>query len=148
MRGLIPLFIASIMCCSTVAAQSKKPLDLSLGWNYAYNDQGNGFANLNGWYGTLNWEVAKRLGVSFEHESFWGPFQGAGANAHAYLGGLTVKLRKGNPKVSPFVQPMAGVTHSSSTGAVQDEGTFQLSAGAEITLKGALPLELIPPNTH
>ncbi len=145
MRTLITLAIASIMCCSTLAAQSKKkPLDVTLGWNYAYNDEGNGFANLNGWYGSLNWEVLSRMGITFEHESFWGAFQGGGANAHAYLGGVTVKLRKGSPKVSPFVQPMAGVTHSSSTGTVQEQGTFQLGAGADITLKGNLSFEVIP----
>ncbi len=119
------LFVAT---CSTfaVAQSNSKPVDLSLGWNYGYTDEGSGFANLNGWYGTVNWEASKQVGLAFEHESFWGDFEGQGANAHAWLAGATVKLRKGNVKVSPYVQPMVGATRSKSTGTVQWEPTLQL----------------------
>jgi hypothetical protein len=128
---------------TAVAAQSH-PLDLSLGWNYAHADQGNGFANLNGWYGTLIYEATQRVGLTFEHESFWGQYRGSGVNQHAWLGGITVKLRQGNPKFSPFLQPLGGVTRASSSGSIQDQPTFQLAAGADITLKGNLALEVMP----
>src|ERR1700712_5867842 len=143
MRILLRLTLILLVGCACVNAQSK-PFDLSLGWTYGFTDEGNGFANLNGWYGTATWEFSKRVGASVEHESFWGGFQNRGANQHVWLGGVTVKLRKGNPKVSPFLQPMGGVTRSSSSGAVQEEPTFQLGAGADIILKGNLSFEVIP----
>ena len=143
MRILLRLTLILLVGCACVNAQSK-PFDLSLGWTYGFTDEGNGFANLNGWYGAATWEFSQRVGASVEHESFWGGFQGSGANQHVWLGGVTVKLRKGNPKVSPFVQPMGGVTRSSSSGTVQQEPTFQLGTGADITLKGKLSLEVIP----
>lgn len=137
------LFILLAASFATASATSK-PVDLTLGWTYGYSDEGTGHANLNGWYGSLNWEATQRVGIAFEHESFWGAFQGSGANQHVWLGGATFKLRKGNPKVSPFIQPMGGVTRSSSTGTVQNQPTFQLTAGADITLKGNLSLEIQP----
>jgi hypothetical protein len=143
MRALACLPLVLLAGCACARAESK-PFDLSLGWSYSYTDAGNGFANLNGWYGTGTWEFSQRVGASVEHESFWGEFQGSGANQHVWLGGVTVKLRPGNPKVSPFVQPMAGVTHSSSSGTVQQQPTFQLGAGADITLKGNLSFEIVP----
>ena len=144
MRRAFLTLIAAPVLSARALAQSKKPVDLSVGYSYAYSDEGNGFANLNGWYGSLSWEFSKRVAASFEHESFWGDFQGSGANQHVWLGGVTMKLRKGNPKVSPFIQPMGGDTRSNSSGSVQHEPTFQLGAGADITLKGNLSLEIIP----
>jgi hypothetical protein len=143
-QRLRAFFLLAATCASAAAAQTSKPLDLTLGYNYAYSDEGGGFANLNGWYGSLNWEYFKRVGLSVEHESFWGQYQGGGVNQHAWLGGVTWKLRPGNPKVSPFLQPMGGATRSSSASSVEQQPTFQLSAGADITLKGNLSLEVIP----
>lgn len=140
--GLLILLLAATL---PTFAQSKKPIDLTLGWTYAYSDQGNGFANLNGWYGTVNWEASSRIGIAVEHESFWGDFQNSGVNQHVWLGGVTLQLRgNSNAKVRPFVQPMAGATRSSSSGSVQQQPTFQLAAGADITLKGNLALEIVP----
>ena len=139
--------IASLLAAGSTVAVAQgpgKPIDVSLGWNYSYTDEGTGFADLNGWYGVVNWEAGKRAGVAFEHESFWGSFQGQGANQHVWLLGSTVKLREGNVRVSPYVQPMAGATRSKSTGSVEWEPTLQLGAGADITLKGSLSLELVP----
>ncbi len=136
--GLILLVIGA-----SANAQSK-PFDVSIGWNYSYTDEGGGFANLNGWYGTATWDFSQRVGASVEHESFWGGYQGSGANQHVWLGGVTVKLRKGNPRISPFVQPMAGATRSSSSSSVQQEPTFQFGAGADISVKGNLSFEIIP----
>lgn len=143
MRVLACLCLALSLSAATAHAQSK-PLDLSLGWNYGYTDEGNGFAHLNGWYGTATWEFGQRVGASIEHESFWGAFQGSGTNQHVWLGGISVKLRNGNPRVSPMVQAMGGATRSSASGTVQEQPTFQLGAGADITLKGNLSLEVIP----
>lgn len=139
--------LGSILLLSALGVSAEaqdKPIDLSLGWNHAYADQGNGFANIDGWYGTLNWEVTPRVGVAFSHESFWGAFAGSGVNEHVYLGGLTFELRKGSPRVKPFLQPFGGITRASASGAVQEQPTFELAAGADITLKGRLSLELIP----
>ena len=133
-----------LLASSGLAAAQAKPTDLSLGWNYARADQGVGFANLNGWYGTLNWEVTPRVGLAFSHESYWGPFAGSGVNAHVYLGGVTLELRKGDPRCKPFVQPLGGVTRASGSGSIQEQPTFELAAGADITLKGPLSLEVIP----
>ena len=140
------LCLTALLAAATLpaCAQSKKPVDLALGWSYAYSDEGTGFANLNGWYGSANWEASSRIGIAFEHESFWGHFQGAGANQHVWLGGLTFQLRSGSPRVKPFLQPMGGVTRSSSSGSVQQEPTFQLAAGADISLKGNLSFEVVP----
>lgn len=142
-RYLLPGLLILATFAARTEAQSK-PLDLSIGWNYAFADQGNGFANLNGWYGTLNWEVTKRIGLAFSHESYWGSFAGSGVNQHVYLGGLTAELRKGDPRCKPFLQPLGGTTRASGSGSVQEQPTFELAAGADIALKGALSLEVIP----
>src|SRR6195952_1488909 len=143
MRILLRLTLILLVGCACVNAQSK-PFDLSLGWTYGFTDEGNGFANLNGWYGAATWEFSQRVGASLEHQSFWGGFQGGGVNQHVWLGGVTIKLRSGNPKISPFLQPMGGATRSSSSGTVQQQPTFQFAGGADITLKANLSLELIP----
>jgi hypothetical protein len=39
---------------------------------------------------------------------------------------------------------MGGATRSSSSGTVQEQPTFQLGAGSDITLKGNLSLEVMP----
>ncbi len=124
-------------------AQSK-PIDLSLGWNYAYNDEGDGFANLNGWYGTVVWEVTERVGLCVSHESYWGGYQRTGTNEHVWLGGVNFNLRRGDHRVNPFVQPFGGVTRASFAGVVEEQPTFELGAGADIRLKGRLSLEVIP----
>jgi hypothetical protein len=144
----MPIKTALLVLCSLLAffgfsfAQNKT--DLSLGWTFQASDQGTGFANLNGWYGTLTWEASQRVGVSFQHQDFWGGYLHSGVNQHVWLAGATVKLREGNPRVSPFVQPLAGGTRSSSSGTVQWEPTFQIAGGADIKLRGNLSLELIP----
>jgi hypothetical protein len=119
-------------------------VDVALAWNYGCLDEGDGFANLNGWYGSVNWEVTPQVGLTVEHESYWGGFHGRGANAHVWVGGVTVKLRKGDVKFSPFVQPMAGATRNESEGVVEWEPTVQIGPGADITLKGNLSLEVMP----
>lgn len=145
MRPRLPLFAYPVVLLATLRSSAQaKPIDLSLGWTYAYADQGSGPSNLNGWYGIVNWEATQRMGVAFSHQSFWGGFAGTGVNQHAYLGGITVELRQGNPKVKPFVQPLGGVTRSSSSGSIQMQPTFQVSAGADTSLKGKLSLEVVP----
>jgi hypothetical protein len=143
MNSYARLALVLLAGCAHARAQSK-PVDLTLGWTYGYTDQGNGFANLNGWYGTATWEFSQRVGLTVEHESFWGGFQGGGVSQHVWLGGITVKLRPASAKISPFLQPMGGATRSSSAGTVQQQPTFQFAGGADITLKGNLSLELVP----
>jgi hypothetical protein len=133
-----------LLACGVSHAQSKKPVDVSLGWNYAYADQSTGFANLNGWYGTVNWEFSQRVGLAVQHQSFWGSFQGSEVNDHVWMAGATVKLRKKEGKVNPVLQMEAGSTRSSSQGQIQWEPTGQVALGAEISLKGNLSLEVIP----
>jgi hypothetical protein len=104
MRMLAPFALVLLPGCACANAQYK-PFDLSVGWNYGYTDQGNGLANLNGWYGTGSWEFSPHVGASVEHESFWGALQGSRINQHLWLGGITVKLRRGNPKISLSCSP-------------------------------------------
>lgn len=130
-------------CCTSAAAQSKS-LEVSLGWNYALDDQGDGFANVNGWYGTVNWPVFHRVGLTFSHESYWGAYRGPDIDQHVYLLGTTFKLRHGEHKVNPFLQPFGGDTRVSYAGDIQNQPTFELAAGADIKLKGKLSLEIIP----
>lgn len=115
-----------------------------MGWNYALDDQGDSFANVNGWYGTLNWPVFHRVGLAFSHESYWGAYQGADIGQHVYLLGTTFKLRRYEHKVNPFLQPFGGDTRVSYAGSIEDQPTFELAAGADIKLKGRLSLEIIP----
>ena len=135
--------LPALLMASTAMAQTK-PIDLSLGWNYADNNEGDGFASVNGWYGTLVWEVTRRVGLSFSHESYWGPYHRSGTNEHVYLGGLNINFRKEDHRFIPFVQPFGGVTRASGGGVVEEQPTFELAAGADIKLKGKLSLEVIP----
>lgn len=142
MRAALLLFLTAF---SVDAARCQsKPVELSLGWNYAYDDQGDGFANANGWYGTANWAVFNRVGVTFSHESYWGAYRGLALNQHVYLGGLTFKLRKKEHRFDPFLQPFGGVTRASYAGAIEHQPTFELAVGADIRMKGNLSFEIIP----
>lgn len=129
-----------MLACAPSFAQK---VDLTAGWTYEKSDQGNGYANLNGWYGSVSYNVLPRIGLSFEHESYWGGYSGSRTNQHVWLGGLTFKLANSEHKVVPFVQPMVGDTRS-SMGSIQHYFTFQLSGGADIKIKGPLSLELVP----
>lgn len=63
---------------------------------------------------------------------------------HVYLAGLSFKLRKGDPRVVPFLQPLGGATRSSLLQAVQYPPTLELTGGMDIRLRGKLALEIIP----
>lgn len=117
---------------------------VTLGWTYEDDNQGNGFANLNGWYGSAAYSVASKLAVTFEHESYWGGFQGISTNQHVWLGGVTWKLATSEHRVIPFLQPVVGDTRSSYAGSIQNNFTFQLAGGVDIKLKGPFSLELVP----
>jgi hypothetical protein len=119
-------------------------VDLTAGWSYQYSNQGSGFADINGWYGSLSYNVLSRLGLTFEHESFWGGFEGSSLNQHVWLGGVTYKLANSERRVIPFLQPLVGDTRSSYAGTIQHNFTFQLAGGVDIKLKGPFSLELIP----
>jgi hypothetical protein len=123
-------------------AQSK--VDATIGWTWTEADQGNGFAPLHGWYGSLSYNVMPRVGITLEHESYWGQYHQAGANQHVWLLGTTLKLLGGEHKVQPFVQPLLGDTRSNSTGTIHHAFTFQVAGGVDIKLGGPVSLELIP----
>ena len=142
LRIPVLLFLPFAFCL--VAKAQPKPVDLSIGWTFSHADQGNGYANLNGWYGTATWEESERLGFSFQHEDFWGSFHRLPMNQHAWLIGLTFTVRKGNPRINPFVQTFGGATRNSYAGNIQWEPTIQLAAGVHVNIKGNLALELIP----
>lgn len=146
-KGRALPFLLAVACVAlrqpNLAAQSH-PVELSLGWNYALDGQGDGFANGNGWYGTLNWARFERIGLTVSHESYWGAYHGVAFNQHVYLAGLTFKLRKGEPRFSPFIQPFGGDTRVSTAGAIEHQPTFELAGGADIRVKGNLSLEIIP----
>jgi hypothetical protein len=128
---------------SAVAGFAQKA-DLSVGWNYQHADQGSGFADMNGWYGSLSYNVRSRLGLTFEHQGFWGDFKGVSMNTHSWLGGVTYKLASSERRVTPFLQPLVGDTRNSYAGTIQHNFTFQLAGGLDIKLKGPVSLELIP----
>lgn len=136
-------FAAFFLLVPLAEAQSK-PIDLALGWNYAHNNEGDGFSNLNGWYGAAVWEFSERTGLAISHESYWGGYAQTGENEHVYLAGLSFKLRKGDPRIAPFLQPFGGATRSSLLHAVQYQPTFELTGGMDIRLRGELALEIIP----
>ncbi len=133
-----------LLTCALPAFGQHKPVEVSLGYNYAYDDQGDGFAHTNGWYGTVNWAVFERVGFTVSHESYWGGYRGPAFNQHVYLGGLTFKLRKGEPRFNPFLQPLGGATRVSYAGTVEQQPTFELTAGADIRIHGPLSFEVIP----
>ncbi len=135
--------LAAWVCGPRAVAQAR-PVEVSLGWNYAYDDQGDGFANANGWYGTINVAVFKRVGFTFSHESYWTGYRASGLNQHVYLFGTTFKLRKDEHRVNPFLQPFGGVTRASYAGTIEEQPTFELAAGADIKLHGRLSFEVIP----
>ena len=128
--------------CSAAAAQSK--VDATAGWSYELANQGSGFANLNGWYGSLSYSVAQHLGVTVEHESYWGGFQNNSVNQHVWLGGVTWKLGSSEAKIQPFIQPLAGDTRNSSQGSIQHSFTFQLAGGFHVKLNDHLAFEIVP----
>lgn len=139
----------SALCASLLLLVGSVPglaqkVDLTVGWSFTHADQTNGFADLNGWYGSASYNVKPRLGLTVEHESYWGHFNGDSINSHVWLGGVTWKLADSSKKIVPFVQPMVGDTRNSLSGTVQNNFTFQLAGGVDIKLKGPVSLELVP----
>jgi hypothetical protein len=57
------------ICAAIVLARApsvRQKLDLTAGWSYEKSDEGNGYANLNGWHGALSYNVLPRIALSFE----------------------------------------------------------------------------------
>jgi len=144
MRWTIPSFGAFLGLTVSSASSFAQKVDRSVGWSFTHSDQGSGFADLNGWYGSASYNVMPRLGLTVEHESYWGDFNRDRMNNHIWLGGVTWKLANSERKVIAFVQPLAGDTRNSSAGSVQHNFTFQLAGGVDIKMKGPMWLELIP----
>ena len=138
-----PVCLIAVLALSSVTASAQK-MDLSLGWDFQHSDQMTGYADMNGWYGSLSYNVLPRLGLTFEHQSLWGSFQGSGLNDHSWLGGVTVKLADSERRITPFIQPLVGDTRTSYAGSIQHSFTFQLAGGVTVKLRGPLSLELIP----
>src|SRR5947209_2512892 len=113
------LYAVLALMLGSAAPISAQKLDMSLGWTYETSDQMTGYADLNGWYGSASYNVRPRLVLTFEHESYWGSFQGNSMNDHVWLGGVTWKLANSERKVIPFLQPLVGDTRSSSAGTIQ-----------------------------
>ena len=134
-------FLALILGSAPAFAQK---VDLAAGWSFTHSDQTTGFADLNGWYGSASYNVTQRLGLTVEHESYWGDFNGDRMNNHVWLGGVTWKFADSERRIIPFLQPLVGDTRNSSAGSVQHNFTFQLAGGVDIKLKGPVSLELIP----
>lgn len=138
MRAIVLLLISA----GLAAAQSK--MEASVGWNFTHDDEGDGYTQLNGWYGSLSYNLTQHLGLTFEHESYWGAFKNISTNQHVWLGGVNWKLLSSEHKISPFVQPLTGDTRSSYAGTIQHAFTFQVAGGADIKLAGPVSLELVP----
>ena len=119
-------------------------LDLALGWDYNDAKQPTGTTVLNGWFGSLSYDIVPRLDVTFLQQNYWGGPRYQRENDHEYLGGVTLKLAGSERRVVPFVQPVFGLDRSSSMGAVDDNFTFQVAGGFNIKLKGQVSLQLEP----
>jgi hypothetical protein len=86
----------------------------------------------------------EQVGVTVEHQSFWGLYRGSAMNQHAWLGGVTLKIRNPNRKVIPFVQPLVGDTRTSLANSIQHSFTLQVGGGVDIRVASAIALELVP----
>jgi hypothetical protein len=142
MRSFITAAVLTILSGPFCNAGSK--IDTTLGWAYGRADQGDGYADLNGWSGSVSYNVREHVGVTVEHQSFWGGYRGSALNQHAWLAGPTFKLRNPERKIIPFVQPLVGDTRSSSAGTIQHSFTVQVAAGVDIKIGSAVAVELIP----
>lgn len=101
------LFAVVLLMLSVPALCQESKADLSVGYDYQYNDQGNGFAHLHGWYGSATWNLSDRAGFTFETDHNWGTFQGQSLNQHTYLAGPSFKFNsKGT--VQPVIQLLLG----------------------------------------
>lgn len=140
-KGLAKLVLICLLCGTAAFAQK---LDLALGWDYNDAKQPTGTTVLNGWFGSLTYNIVPRLGITLLQENYWGGPKYQRENDHEWLGGVTVQLASNERRIIPFIQPTFGVDRSSSTGSVDDNFTFQLAAGANIKLKGPVSLQLEP----
>ena len=137
-------YLAFFLICLPLTGFAQK-LDASIGWDYEDSKQNTGTAVLNGWYGSLSYNVLPRLGLTVEHESYWGQSQGGQrTNDHAWLGGVTWNLLSSEHKIIPFIQPLVGTTRSSGSGEVDYDLTFQVAGGVNVKLKGPVSLQLTP----
>lgn len=136
------LFIAVLLLIPFATfAQSKA--DLALGYNYQRNDQGNEYANLNGWYGAFTWNLSDKVGLAFENDNNWGHFRGQSLNQHTFLAGPSFKFNS-QGKVQPVIEVLAGDQRSSSPGDVNHAFNFQPGLGFDVKLSKKLALELQP----
>jgi hypothetical protein len=130
-----------VFCVPAFAQDSKA--DLSVGYNYQRNDQGNGYANLNGWYGAFTWNLSDKVGLAFESDNNWGHFKGQSLNQHTFLAGPSFKFNN-QGKVQPVIELLAGDQRSSSPGDVNHAFSFQPGLGFDVKLSKKVSLDLQP----
>lgn len=93
-----------IVIAFSLDARAQSKVDLTLGWTYERAAQNPGYANLNGWFGSLSYNAVSHVGFTFEHESYWGAYNHESQNQHVWLGGLTIKPLSPDRKIGFFIQ--------------------------------------------
>ena len=127
-----------------IAACAQSKVDLAAGWDFNHADQGNGFADLNGWWASATYNLSSKVGLGFINQNYYGSYRGISQNQHAYMAGPTFTFGSEQRKVRPYIQPVIGDVRSSYAGSVSNNFGVQIAAGFVVKMGQKLGLNISP----
>jgi opacity protein-like surface antigen len=109
-------FIAALLLLSAVSAKAQQA-ELFGGFSYAYLSQPSASANLTGWDFSLNYKLARVIGVDGDFSGTYGSPSYGNASMHTFLFGPQFSVPS---HVSPFAHVLFGVGHLNVPGATSN----------------------------
>ena len=133
-----------LFTCLSATATAQSPIaSVVAGYSFTHNDQGSGYANLNGWFGQASFTLTNMVSLNLETDNYYGSFQGSSVNQHSYVAGPQFTFNSSG-KLQPFVNVEAGDQRSSSAGSVSHAFTAQFAGGVQLKLSQRFGLYLSP----
>jgi outer membrane protein with beta-barrel domain len=139
MKKLMWAAIALSFFAMTSRAQETPKADVGLGYAFVHVSQSGTSANLNGFSGSVAYNVTDMIGIVGDIGYYHGSPSGVSLNDTSYLFGPRFSFRKSD-KATPFVQALFGGSHLSAafggfSGSV-NPFAFAFGGGVDVPLKG------------
>jgi hypothetical protein len=144
LQAVVTSVVIGILGAWAISAQSHE-IDFEAGYNYQNSDQGKGVrADLNGWFGSLQYDLNELVGITAEVDTYYGTSQGHYLRQQNYVIGPQFTFRSSESKLRPFVSVQAGDQRSSSVGAIGHAFDLQIGGGLQVRLNHRLSIQFTP----
>ena len=139
------LLALALFFATPLMAQSSKQFDVTLGYDYQNSDQGEGLrTNLNGWFGSAQFDFTKTFALTAEMDNYYGTFQEKPARQQNFVVGPQLTFGHEKAKAKPFVYLQGGDQRSSSAGNVEHAFNLQLGRGFQLQISERFALQVTP----